>query len=91
MVGELDGDEQKTFAIPGPAIREIIPDRRACIATDRIMVDGRAVGCTRRYPVDEPVDSGWVFFAGDEDQEYLNEPSNFGVYAVNTVAGSVSV
>ena len=30
-------------------------------------------------------DSGWRFFAGDEDQEYMNNPNNHGVYDVNTI------
>jgi hypothetical protein len=35
---------------------------------------------------DRPEDSGWWFFAGDEDQAYIDDPKNTGVYAVNTIA-----
>ena len=30
-------------------------------------------------------DSGWRFLAGDEPDEYLNDPVNLGVYSLNTV------
>ena len=51
-----------------------------CIATDRITVDGRPVGFMYR---DE---DGWNFFAGDEDQDYVDDPGNLGHYTLNTVA-----
>lgn len=38
-----------------------------------------------RTEPDGDIDSGWQFFAGDESQEYCDEPCNFGVYDVNTV------
>ena len=34
-----------------------------------------------------PDDSGWIFFSGiNEDDEYTNNPDNFDVYDVNTIA-----
>ena len=79
-------DDDKSFAIPASAMRELAPGRGACIATDRITVDGRRVGVmTRDEPVDD-VDSGWQFLAGDETQADLDEPRNAGVYDVNTIA-----
>ena len=76
----------KTFAIPGSAMRDLARGHGACIATDRITVDGRKVGVMLRDAPLEPVDSGWQFLAGDEDQAYLDDPSRSGVYAVNTIA-----
>ena len=38
-----------------------------------------------RTEPDGDIDSGWQFFAGDESQEYCDEPGHFGVYGVNTV------
>jgi hypothetical protein len=32
------------------------------------------------------VDSGWTFLAGTESQAYLDDPSNLGMYDVNTIA-----
>jgi hypothetical protein len=31
-------------------------------------------------------DSGWRFFAGTEEQEYVDDPDNLQIYDVNTVA-----
>ena len=30
-------------------------------------------------------DSGWRFFAGFEDQAYLNNPNNIGIYHIETI------
>ena len=30
-------------------------------------------------------DSGWRFFAGFEDQSYLNNPNNIGIYSIETI------
>lgn len=30
-------------------------------------------------------DSGWRFFAGEEDQDYVDNPDNIGIYDVQTV------
>jgi hypothetical protein len=39
-----------------------------------------------REPPENEVDSGWRFFAGDEDQKYADDPRNFQLYDVNTIA-----
>ena len=31
-------------------------------------------------------DSGWVFFSGEESQDYLDDPSHLALYDVNTIA-----
>lgn len=58
----------------------------SCLATDRIMVEGRRVGYAYREPPDNNIDSGWRFFAGDEDDAYTSDPDNIGIYNCNTVA-----
>ena len=35
---------------------------------------------------DDDIDSGWRFFSGDETQEYADDPANFAIYDVNTIA-----
>ena len=30
-------------------------------------------------------DSGWRFTAGDESQEYMDDPDHSGIYALNTI------
>jgi hypothetical protein len=34
----------------------------------------------------EATDSGWRFFSGTEDQDYVNDPKNTSIYNVNTIA-----
>jgi len=58
----------------------------SCIATDRITVDGQPVGYMYREMGDNQLDSGWRFFAGNEDDEYANDPGNVELYDVNTIA-----
>jgi hypothetical protein len=56
-----------------------------CIATDRIVIDGCPVGyMVRGAPINEQ-DSGWQFFAGDEDEQYISEIDHHDVYDVNTI------
>ena len=59
----------------------------SCIATDRITVDGHPVSFMYRTQPTNNQDSGWCFFSGvDEDDEYVTNPENLGVYYVNTIA-----
>ena len=57
-----------------------------CVATDRIVVDGSKVGYMYREPPINRMDSGWRFFAGDEDASYMADRTRHGVYDVNTIA-----
>ena len=75
----------KQFKIPGSEIRPLAKGHGACIASDRILVDGCRVGYMVRTEPSEDADSGWQFFSGDETQEYCDDTSKFGVYDVNTV------
>lgn len=60
-----------------------------CLATDRILVDGCKVGYMYREDPDNSMpDSGWRFTAGDENEEYMDNPDNSGIYALNTVANN---
>ena len=70
-------DIKELFHIDGPG---------GCIATDRIMVEGRKVGYMYREYADYEGDSGWRFTAGDENEEYMSNPENAGVYTLNAVA-----
>ena len=83
---------QKRFAIPREELKELYQGEgpQGCIATDRIAVDGALVGyCYRETPEagDKDWDSGWRFFCGDEDNEYVNNPENIGIYDINTLLG----
>lgn len=81
---------QKKFALAVEEIQPLLenwdgPD--GCLATDKILVEGKPVGYLYREDPAEnmPGDSGWRFFAGTEDEDYLSNPDNSGVYALNTL------
>lgn len=77
----------KRFALPPKEqIRRLIPPIGSCITTDRVTVDGAKVGYMHRDTPRNELDSGWRFFAGDESQEFLDNPANSGLYDVNTIA-----
>ena len=77
---------RKTFHLAAEQIRPLANGLGSCLATDRIVVDGKRVGYCYREAPDSDRDSGWRFFAGDEVQEYVENPRNLGLYDVNTVA-----
>lgn len=39
----------------------------------------------REEPKENKPDSGWVFLAGNEDDEYMNNPDNHHIFAINTI------
>jgi hypothetical protein len=78
-------DAPKKFHRTGP-LRRLVDDPRACIASDRILVDGRRVGYMVREAPSLPEESGWEFFSDDETEAYLDTAANFGVYGLNSVA-----
>ena len=77
---------QKTFKLRAEDIKELVPAMGGAFATDRITVDGAPIGYMYREKADRPEDSGWRFFAGDEDQAYIDDLSHTSVFAVNTIA-----
>jgi hypothetical protein len=77
----------KKYVLSPNQIVRLIDSQEGCIATDRITVDGCKVGFMYReepYQNGRP-DSGWRFMAGDEDQEYMDNPNNHTIYQVNTI------
>lgn len=62
------------------------PNGEGCIASDKITKEGFKVGYMYREQPDEGVpDSGWRFMAGDEDDEYIDNPDNLHMFAINTI------
>jgi hypothetical protein len=76
---------EKKFKLSAAEIKPLATGHGACFATDRITVDGRKVGFMYREAPDHEVDSGWRFLAGDESQDYMDDPDRHGVYDVNTI------
>ena len=62
------------------------PNGEGCFASDRITKCGFKVGYMYREEPDEGrPDSGWRFLAGNEDDEYINNPDNLHLFAINTI------
>ena len=76
----------KTYGLAPEDIKPLVTGTGGCIASDRITVDRRPVGYMYREAPDYDGDSGWRFFAGDEDEAYMTVVAHFGVYDVNTIA-----
>jgi hypothetical protein len=77
---------QKKFRLSSAEIRPLATGHGSCLASDRVVVGGEKVGYCYREQPDSTHDSGWRFLAGNETQDYLDNPANLGMYDVNTVA-----
>lgn len=76
----------KTLGLRPDQIRSLAEGYGRCVATDRIVVDCAPIGYMYREEPEDRDDSGWHFFAGDESEEYTNDPTKLGIYDVNTIA-----
>ena len=76
----------KRFRLDPATVAEVAPGRGACIASDRVTVDGAPIGYLYREEPDFPSDSGWRFWAGDESPAYAEDAGNFELFDVNTIA-----
>lgn len=62
------------------------PNGEGCIVSDKITKEGFKVGYMyREKPLLGRPDSGWRFLAGNEDEEYMSNPSNHHAFAINTI------
>jgi hypothetical protein len=77
---------EKNFKIKVDEFVDLVPKMGRCFATDKITVEGIKIGYMYREESDEKMDSGWRFFSGTEDQEYVDDPNNTMIYDVNTIA-----
>ncbi len=77
---------KKIFFLKPEQIRPLTDMPGGCYASDRIVVDGAKVGYMYREAPDHDTDSGWRFIAGDEEEDYMNNSDNFGIYHLNLIA-----
>ena len=78
----------RNFHVKAEDMKNLLPDwdgANGCIATNRITVEGCNVGFCYREKSDGDWDSGWRFTAGDESDEYMDDPNNSGIYGLNTI------
>jgi hypothetical protein len=76
----------KQYYLRADEIQPLVQNVGGCFATDMITVHGHKVGFMYREEPEFDADSGWRFLAGNESQEYLDDPTNLAIYAVNTIA-----
>lgn len=55
------------------------------LATRMLVENKRKVRYMYREAAFNPNDSGWRFFCGDEDDEYVNDPDNIAVYDIDSI------
>ncbi len=78
----------RDYHVKAEDVKSLLPDWKGadgCIATNRITVEGCKVGYCYREEPDGGWDSGWRFTAGDESDEYMDDPNNAGIYKLNTI------
>ena len=78
----------RDYHVKAEDVKSLLPDWKGadgCIATNRITVEGRKIGYCYREEPDGGWDSGWRFTAGDESDEYMDDPNNAGIYKLNTI------
>jgi hypothetical protein len=58
---------------------------KRCFVTQRILSDGAKVGYLYREEPDNENDSGWRIAAGDESDEYMDDPDNIAFVSLGRV------
>lgn len=77
---------EKRYKLTAADLRPIAEGFGACVASDKITVDGWPVRFMYREAAIHRDDSGWRFLSGLESEAYINEPSNYAFYDCNTIA-----
>lgn len=77
---------QKQYKLNHQTVADLASGRGLCVTTDKIVVDGFQVGYMVREEPEDELDSGWRFFAGDEDDRYIDNPKHFSLLDVNVLA-----
>ena len=83
----------RDYHVKAEDVKSLLSDWKGadgCIATNRITVEGCKVGYCYREKPDGDWDSGWRFTAGDESDEYMDDPNNAGIYKLNTICNDDS-
>ncbi len=70
-----------------PSIRRRELIGKYCVVSKKVTRDGFKVGFMLRDEPNDEQDSGWQFFAGDEDEEYTDKVENVELCIVSSIAG----
>jgi hypothetical protein len=78
---------EKVYLLTDETAPRVVEGFGLGVATDRITVEGLPVRFMYREVPEFEGDSGWRFCSAiDEDEDYMADPDNLGVFAVNTIA-----
>ena len=55
------------------------------LATKMLVDNKRKVRYMYHEAASNPQDSGWRFFCGDEDDDYVSDSDNIGIYDIKTI------
>ncbi|WP_374353390.1 DUF2185 domain-containing protein [Chitinimonas sp.] len=77
---------QKRYRFKSADLQPLVQGKGLCVATDLITVEGQSVGYMCRDEPEDDDDSGWRFFAGSEDDRYIDNPKHFSVLDLNYLA-----
>lgn len=78
--------ENKDFKLKADQIKPIATGYGACFATNMITIEGKRINFMYREKPYNDNDSGWKFFSGFEDEDYINNLKNTQIFDVNTIA-----
>ena len=78
--------KDKPYRIAEEKLMPVALGYGGCFATDMITIHGRKVAFMYRRKPEHEQDSGWRFMSGFESDAYMNDPTNHGIFNVNTIA-----
>ncbi len=67
-------------------VKELIPHKLYCYASDMVTVDGLPVGYMHKERPEDEDDSGWRFYSGTETEEYVDNEYHFMMFDLNYIA-----
>ena len=70
-----------------PSIRRKEILGKLCVVSKKVTQEGWKVGFMMREDPNDDQDSGWQFYAGNEDNAYLDDYKNIDLRMVNSIAG----
>ena len=80
------GAADKPYKLSADQLVPLAEGHGACIASDKITVEGHPVRFMYREEPIHDVDSGWRFLSGLESDAYMAEAANHAFYDCNTIA-----
>ena len=78
-------DISQWYQPPNREYASLVERNLGCFVTKKAMESGKIGYMYREEPEPNCPDSGWRFFVGDEDDDYVNHPDNVVVVGLDTV------